>query len=68
MNCMEKINPIIMDPEIRKQLKQILRFIDDDYSIFQHIKENPHGQFGLLRSLTRKELKEYISLLKNKQD
>ena len=51
-----------MATEIMRKLKQILKFIDDDYSIIQHIKEDPHEQYGLLKSIPRKELKEFISL------
>jgi len=52
-----------METEILKQIKYLQSFLADEYSIIEHIKEDPHGQFGLLKSLSRKELKEYISLL-----
>lgn len=57
-----------MNPEIRKQMNQILRFIDDEYSFFEHLKIDPNKKFGLLRSLSRKELKEYFSWMNSKQD
>ena len=54
-----------METEIQKQLKYLRTFLPDEYSIIEHINEDPHGIHGLLKSIPLKKLKEYISLVFN---
>jgi len=49
-----------METEIQKQLKYLRSFLADEYSIIEHIKEDPHSHYGLLKSIPHRKLKEYI--------
>lgn len=51
-----------METEIMKQIKFLKSFLADEYSILAHIEEDPHGIHGLLRSIPRKQLKEYLAM------
>ena len=55
-----------METKIIKQKKYLRTFLADEYSIIAHIEEDPHGRFGNLRTIPKKKLIEYISLLKKK--
>lgn len=50
-----------MEKEIRKQVNQILSFIDDEYTVLEYIKNDYHGQYVHLQTIPRKKLKKYIS-------
>lgn len=52
-----------MNPEIFKLLKDILRFIEDEYSFIKHIEVDA-DKYGLLKTLSREELKAYVSSMK----
>lgn len=54
-----------METEIMKKVKELCRFLPDEYSIIQHIEEDPHGDLGLLKSLPLKKKREYISIVMN---
>ena len=48
-----------MNKEIIRLLEDIFHFIEDEYSFVTHIKLDSK-KFGLLRTLTRKDLEWYV--------
>ena len=52
------------DNRIEKDLKGIMKFIDDEYSIIEYIKDDCFDSLGHLRQLGKSRLLEMIQEIK----